>query len=50
LRAPLKSCDFDGQAVISTAQIPDDIGEYLRKVENNRMIGAQKRVFGDVQL
>jgi hypothetical protein len=29
--APLKALDFDGRAVISTAQLPDNRWEYFRK-------------------
>ena len=43
---PLKSCDFDGQAVISTAQIPDTIVKYLwNAAKKTGLLGRKSMVF-----
>jgi hypothetical protein len=42
----LKTRAFDRQAVISTAQLPDNIVKYLRNAEKkDRIVGAQKKGF-----
>jgi hypothetical protein len=48
-RAPLKTRDFDGRVVISTAQMLNNILIYFRKTKNKKVLsGRKKRRFLEV--
>jgi hypothetical protein len=42
---PLKTHDFDGRAVILTAQVTDKRWKYLRNAKKDMPVGAQKKGF-----